>query len=1088
MPQLYSWVDNAVILAPDEGCVETSWKSAGGTDADTAIGNAGVQMLVKLLELEKRWDCQVIYSQFGLAIHQNDHQARRRFVEWAQNEIAVVHDFHKRILFSDDEAHFWLNGYVNKQNCRIWSEANPQVYVKTPLHPEKLTVWCALWAGGIIGPYFFKNDESHNVTVNGDWYRAMITNFFIPELNNHDVQELWFQQDGATCHTARATIDLLKDTFGDRLISRFGPVNWPPRSCDLTPLDYFLWGYVKSLVYADKPQTLDHLEDNIRRVIADIRPQMLEKVIENWTSRLDYIRASHGSHMPEIIFKIKMPRLRGRARNIGRRTQNAQLVHDRRLNRTAEEHSMDNVNLRHQVASTRANEISEQRDQRLRANTLRQREACQRATNAHIELNQQRMQNHRALTQASFNRLAFEYDPEIDYSSHALIIIGNTDKECQHCHAFKYKGELAGLCCASGKVSLPPSNPPPEPLKTLLAGATSQSKLFLRKFRKFSSCFQMTSFGATEIVHNEDGYNFESTFKIQGQVLQNDNYTIVIKADKVPYGEHAGTYNVPTINEVAVVMTGDPTERRNICVQRRDKTVQTIQDNHRSFDALQYRLIFWEGEDGFHLNIKLRNSTTGEELIKKVSAMNFYVYRLMIRANEDNNILRYRQLFHQYIVDMYAKIESERLRCIKFNQAKLRSEEYIHLRDAIIGNVDATNDINNIGTAYILPSSYSASPRHMHEYIQDAMTYVREYGLRDLFITFTCNPNWDEIKNSLFSGQTSMHRHDITARVFKQKLKSLINLIIHHLVFGETSCWLYSVEWQKRGLPHAHILIWLVAKVRPKEIGKIISAEIPDPNVDQELFAIVTTNMIHGPCGTLNMMSPCMDNGKCTKRFPKPCQTDTITNIDGYPSYRRRDVDNGGQSYELRLSNGVRVDIDNRWVVPYSPLLCKTYKAHINVELCSSVKSIKYICKYVHKGSDKAIFVVQNVNNNDEITRYQMGRYICSNKAIWRIFSFPVHERDPAVIHLAVHLENGQRVYFTEQTALQQALTAPKTTLTEFFNFCNRQDLFGRFAKTLIYTYVPKYFTWNKQSKKWEPRRREAFQSQDSPAYLWQIL
>ncbi|GFT03317.1 hypothetical protein TNCV_2984931 [Trichonephila clavipes] len=98
---------------------------------------------------EKVRGCQVIYSQFGLAIHQNDHQARRRFVEWAQNEIAVVPDFHKRILFSD-EAHFWLNGYVNKQNCRIWSEANPQVYVETPLHPEKLTVWCALWAGGIL--------------------------------------------------------------------------------------------------------------------------------------------------------------------------------------------------------------------------------------------------------------------------------------------------------------------------------------------------------------------------------------------------------------------------------------------------------------------------------------------------------------------------------------------------------------------------------------------------------------------------------------------------------------------------------------------------------------------------------------------------------------------------------------------------------------------------------------------------------------------------------------------------------------------------------------------------------------------------
>ncbi|GFW75400.1 uncharacterized protein TNCV_4190541 [Trichonephila clavipes] len=217
---------------------------------------------------------------------------------YAQGE--MIRDF----SMCRDEAHFSLNGYVNKQNCRIWSEANSQVYVETPLHPEKLTVWCALWAGEIIGPYFFKNDEGHNVTVNGDRYRAMITNFFIPELNNHDVQELWFQQDGVTCHTAHATIDLLKDTFGDRLISRFGPVNWPPRSCDLTLLDYFLRDYVKSLVYADKPQTLDHLEDNIHRVIADIRPQMLEKAIENWTSRLDYIRASRGSPMPEIIFKI----------------------------------------------------------------------------------------------------------------------------------------------------------------------------------------------------------------------------------------------------------------------------------------------------------------------------------------------------------------------------------------------------------------------------------------------------------------------------------------------------------------------------------------------------------------------------------------------------------------------------------------------------------------------------------------------------------------------------------------------------------------------------------------------------------------
>ena len=139
-------------------------------------------------------------------------------------------------------------------------------------------------------------------------------------------------------------------------------------------------------------------------------------------------------------------------------------------------------------------------------------------TNACRECNQQLMQDNRALTRASLNRLAFEYDPEIEDSSHALIMMGSMDKVCQHCHAFKYKDESAVLCCASRKISLPPLNPPPEPLKTLLAGTTSQSKLFLRKFRKFNFCFQMTSFGATKIVRNEDGRNFESTFKIQGQV------------------------------------------------------------------------------------------------------------------------------------------------------------------------------------------------------------------------------------------------------------------------------------------------------------------------------------------------------------------------------------------------------------------------------------------------------------------------------------------------------------------------------------------------------------------------------------------
>ena len=132
--------------------------------------------------------------------------------------------------------------------------------------------------------------------------------------------------------------------------------------------------------------------------------------------------------------------------------------------------------------------------------------------------------------------------------------------------------------------------------------------------------------------------------------------------------------------------------------------------------------------------------------------MNYYAHRLMIRLNQDNYILRYRQLYHQYVVD----IESERLRFIRNNQAKLRSEEYIHLQDAIIGNIDENLNTNDIGTAFILPSSYIASPQHMQEYIQDAMTYVSHYGGPDLFIAFTCNPNWEEIQTLLLPGQQSI--------------------------------------------------------------------------------------------------------------------------------------------------------------------------------------------------------------------------------------------------------------------------------------------------------------------------------------------
>ena len=111
--------------------------------------------------------------------------------------------------------------------------------------------------GGIIGPYFLRDHQDGHVTVNGNRHRSMITEYFWPQLDDMDFEDMWFQHDGGTSHTANVTMKLLETKFGERVISRNGTVGWSPRSCNLKPLEYFLWSYVKSMVYANKPAIID---------------------------------------------------------------------------------------------------------------------------------------------------------------------------------------------------------------------------------------------------------------------------------------------------------------------------------------------------------------------------------------------------------------------------------------------------------------------------------------------------------------------------------------------------------------------------------------------------------------------------------------------------------------------------------------------------------------------------------------------------------------------------------------------------------------------------------------------------------------
>jgi len=719
---------------------------------------------------------------------------------------------------------------------------------------------------------------------------------------------------------------------------------------------------------------------------------------------------------------------------------------------------------------------------------------------------------------------AFNYSSDINYTADQIVSIGNMSKLCRFCFSLKWQAEPPGLCCNSGKIRLPSLGDPPQPIKDLLSVRSDLSVHFQSNVRKYNSCFQMTSFGASRRIV-EPG--FMPTFKIQGQVyhrigalqpaanedpkflqiyfvsgsdnqarrrssIVNDvkieiilqlqellhrenryvqsfksametmrpDYNIVIHADRAPPGQHTGRFNTPSAtSEVAVVMTGEGHNPRDIVVNLRDNTLHQIADTHRSYDALQYPIIFWQGQDGYHFGLRHFNPETGVASPRKISCMDFYCYHFMVRQQNFNLILRFKDLFQQFLVDMDAKIESERLRYIRLNQRRLRAENYALLRDAIATDGRSTD----VGQLVVLPSSFTGGPRYMHERTQDAMTYVRAYGRPHLFITFTCNPSWDEISRELYPGQKPYDRHDLVARVFRLKLTTLMKLFYKGKVFGEVRCYIYTVEWQKRGLPHAHILLWLSDDTNVRDVDRYISAELPDPDNDPSLFNVVKTQMVHGPCGDVNPLSPCMRNDQCSKRYPRQFVTDTVTGRDGYPLYRRRSPRDGGFTTTLRI-RGRNVQVDNKWIVPYCPLLSRIFNAHINVEYCSSIKSIKYVCKYINKGSDMAVFSVERPDQRfDEVSRYEIGRYISSNEAAWRIFPFSIHERHPAV----VHLENGQRVYFTEQTAERAAQVPQDTTLTAFFRLCQ----IDTFAATLFYHQVPKHFIWQSNTKTWVRRK-----------------
>ena len=369
---------------------------------------------------------------------------------------------------------------------------------------------------------------------------------------------------------------------------------------------------------------------------------------------------------------------------------------------------------------------------------------------------------------------------------------------------------------------------------------------------------------------------------------------------------------------------------------------------------------------------------------------------------------------------------------------------------------------------------------------QDALAMVREYGKPDYFVTITANPAWPEIAENLAPGEHAVNRPELVARVFALKLKALLKDLTENGVLGVVVAYCWTIEFQKRGLPHAHILLIMRSEDKPRTpdvVDRVVSAELPDDGDPQQadLFLTVSRSMMHGPCGAVGPNKPCMnDHGVCSKGFPKEFAEETSLPQDQYPVYRRRD---NGRCVE---KNGVVMD--NRWVVPYNPYLLRKYNAHINVHVCTSIRAVKYMYKYIYKGHDRAAI---EVAVHDEVQDFIDARYVGPPESCWRLLSFEMHGKSHVVERLPVHLPGRQSVLFDESDPASAVATDQATKLTAYFSLVRdgwrAEGLQDLAAPPLYYFDVPKWYVWSQKTKIWKARQRGRMRSNKVLARMYSV-
>jgi hypothetical protein len=509
---------------------------------------------------------------------------------------------------------------------------------------------------------------------------------------------------------------------------------------------------------------------------------------------------------------------------------------------------------------------------------------------------------------------------------------------------------------------------------------------------------------------------------------------------------------------------------------------QRIDYDHASYDALRFPILFPTGVYGWNRSFQ----SVGRD--RRVSMREYYSYMLQDRPYENNLLMQGKRLLQEYIVDAAAKIEDSEMKFQASHQKELRADSYDKIKRAQQEGYTGTLG-RSFSKPQVLSKSIRSSPAQKAAKYKDFVAAFRYHGGVDAFVTITANPNWPEVLSALKPGFTPQDRVDIIDRVFKIKLKKAI-AAINEGMLGDQVCVAYVIEFQKRGLPHAHIAIALKDEwkmLSGQEIDLMISAEIPDPVKHPKLNMIVLGNNIHVCNYHANDPSSCIENGICRKGFPFDLRNDTILVDSSYPLYRRRNK----HPSEI-VKKGRSILITDGRVVPYNPALSLLLNCHCNIQACSQIFHFKYFFKYFTKSAEAQIFypndpakteqkkaafikVKNSIHDDDEINRYKIGRFIGSSDALWSIMGFELYYLSQPVLAMPIDLPDTQTVYIRDNMLIGKY---ERTMLSAFFEInASHGDMPLAFSpsrrvKDLLYQEMPEHFLWDSGNKMWTARAR----------------